>query len=126
MVSLLVLALIFLILAAVMIATGHASTTSGNRPNSLGVLETYQNPYAYLLALPIDGQVLDGQFTNIRFWPYGTPSLYDESILFCGDVSNQFTNKPMVVTYEKQAHHMYQGIPCHELLGAILLKESKE
>ena len=29
------------------------------RPNSLGVTEVYQNPNTYLLALPVDGQILD-------------------------------------------------------------------
>jgi len=112
----------FLVFFAFFYGVANASTTLGNRPNSLGVLEIYQNPYAYLLALPIDGQILDGKFTNVRFWPYGTPTLYDESFLFCGDVADQFINKPMVIIYEKQAHRMYQGISCHELLSAIPLE----
>jgi hypothetical protein len=120
----LILALSFLILVAVMIATGHASTTSGNRRNSLGVTETLQNPNTYLLALPLDGQVLEGKYTNIRFQPYGTPALYDESILFCGNVTDYFQDKTgvVVVVYETQAHTMYRGVPCKTLVATFEIK----
>jgi hypothetical protein len=105
-----------------MLTFGHCDITK-KIPNSLGVSEVYQNPYAYLLAMPIEGQLLDGgKYTNIRFWPYATPALYEETILFCGDVSEHFSREPIVVTYEKRAHQTYQGIACHNLIGAISLK----
>jgi hypothetical protein len=72
--------------------------------------------------MPIDGQVLDRDYTNIRFWPYGTPALYEETILFCGDVSEYFSREPVIIIYEKQAHTMYQGIACHKLVGALSIK----
>jgi len=106
--------ILFLCFVVVMM---RCSTTSGNRPNSLGVNETYQNIYAYLLALPVDGQVLEGKVTSIRFKPFGAPALYDEDLLFCKDVMGMFDGKtgPVVVIYEKQAHSMYHGLACHEL-----------
>ena len=96
-------------------------TTPINRPNSLGVSETYQNPVTYLFGLPKDGQVLDGRFTNIRVQPYATPILFDQSTLFCGDVSSMFDGKvgPVVITYRTQAAGMYQGIGCHELISVF-------
>jgi len=122
--SFLILALAFLALVAVLIATGHASTTAGNRTNSLGVSETYQNPYTYLLAIPIDGQLIEGKYTNIRLWPFGTPALYDFSLLFCGDVTEKFEGKSgvLVLTYETRAHAMYKGVACQELLGVSEVK----
>jgi hypothetical protein len=96
-------------------------STAQPRPNSLGVTETYQNPMTYLLALPIDGKILDGRFTNIRFQPYAAASLFDESILFCGDVSDQFDGKsgPLVMTYRTQASGMFEGVGCHTLVSAF-------
>lgn len=82
--------------------------------NSLGVNEVYINPYSYILALPIDGEVIDGKYTNIRVAPYGTPELFDVSILFCEDVTPIFADKegPVVIVYETRAHAMHKGIPC--------------
>ncbi len=115
----LIMVLSFLVLAAFLIATGRAETT--NLPNSIGAPEVYTNPYRYLLALPIEGQVLEGKYTNVRFAPYATPELYDETVLFCGDVAGEFDGKsgPMVVTYRVQASHMYKGIGCHQLLSVF-------
>ena len=118
--SILAAALTFLILAAVMIATGHASTTRG-RSNTLGAPEVVYNSWAYLLALPIDGQILEGKYTNIRFAPYAAPDLYDESVLFCGDVTYEFSGKagPVVIVYRMQASRMFKGTACHELLSVF-------
>lgn len=112
--------LFLLLVFAVMVALGHCSTTS-DRPNSLGVPQIVLNPYTYILALPIDGQILEGKYTNIRFWPYGTPSLFDQSVLFCGDVTESFKGKagPVVVTYRTQASRVYQGVACHDLLSVF-------
>lgn len=105
---------------AVACVFAHGSTTK-LRPNSLGVEQTYTNPNVYLFAVPIDGQVIEEHFTSIRFQPYGTMELYDESVLFCGDVTAVFSSKsgPMVVTYERVAHHMFRGVACHDIVGAV-------
>lgn len=116
-ISVLILALTFLVIAAVLIGTGHAET-SRPRPNSLGVSEVYQNQFSYIIALPIDGQIIDGKFTNVRLWPVGTPELYDTTLLFCGDVTDKFEGKKgvLALTYETRAHAMHKSIGCHELL----------
>lgn len=108
------------LLFGIMFCVGHTSTT-GNRPNSIGADKIYVNPYSYHLALPIDGQVLEGKYTNIRFWPYGTPDLYDESVLFCGDVESEFNGRKgvLVITFRTQASHLYRGVPCHELINVF-------
>jgi len=63
--------------------------------------------------------------TNIRLQPFGTPQLYDESLLLCGDVSDQFAGKKgvLVLAYERQAHRMYRDVGCHELRGVFEVKE---
>lgn len=119
-------ALVFLSLFAVLIATGHAETFT-NRPNSLGISETYTNPNTYLLAVPMEATALEnGKYFNIRFAPYNTYALYDESILFCGGevVLEKFKDKNgvLVITYETRAHSMYKGIACHELVSVFEVK----
>jgi hypothetical protein len=106
------------------VAAAIASPSQPNRQNSFGVSEIYQNPNTYLLALPIAGQVLDERFTNIRFQPYAAAVLYDESILFCGDVTDKFNGMTgvLVVTYRTQASGKYQGVGCHELLSVFQVK----
>jgi hypothetical protein len=118
-IGVLALSLAFLILAAVMIVTGHASITK-ERPNTLGVAQFYDNPFTYLFALPIEGKYVDGNL-NVRFQPYASADLFDESVLFCGDVSDKFEGKkgPLVITYRIQASHMVQSIGCHELLSVF-------
>ena len=92
-----------------------------NRPNSLGVEETYQNPVTYLVGLPVDGKILDDKYTNIRFKPYAASALYDVTVLFCGDITEQFDGKQgvLVITYYKQASGKYEGIGCHDLVSVF-------
>jgi hypothetical protein len=114
-VSFLILALVFVITAAIMIATGHAEP-SQNRKNSLGVLQTWDNPYTYLLALPIEGKEVEGGFT-VRFWDFGMPAMIDHTVFFCDARADKFDGKKgvLVMVYETQAHHKTAGIGCHDL-----------
>jgi len=100
----------------------HASGTVPNRRNSLGISEVYNNSNTYLLALPIAGQEVEGGY-NIRFWPYNTPSLYDETVFFC-DIGDKFDGKtgPLVIVYETRAHQAHSGIGCHELRAVFQTK----
>jgi hypothetical protein len=102
----------------------HGSTTKPNRPNSLGIPEIYTNDNSYLFAQPIDGQILEyeeDRATNVRFQPYNTPALYDESVLFCGMVADFFQGKtgPLVVTYDRIAHRRFNGVACHDLVSVF-------
>src|SRR5208282_2186956 len=125
--------LLFLLITSVLLAFGKASVRGNARPNSVGVSETYQNPNTYLIALPIDGQILStgqvldrsSQFTNIRFSPLATAALYDETVLFCGDVTPMFKDKQgtVALVYRTQASGKFQGIGCHDLLGVYEIKE---
>jgi hypothetical protein len=103
------------------LATARAfAVPTNNRPNSIGVEQFYMNPNTYLFASIIAGQVLDGA-TTIRFQPYETMSLYEESVLFCGDVRENFKDRsgPIVVTYRRVSHRLYHGIACHEIVSVF-------
>jgi len=121
--SIILLLLGFLLFAAFLSVLSHGMPTKA-RPNTLGVSDFYNNPYTYLLAKPIDGQVFSGGYTNIRFAPYAAADFYDLSILFCGDVSDQFDGKSgvLVIVYKIQGTHKYRGIGCHELVGVFEVK----
>jgi hypothetical protein len=101
-------------------------TKAAPRPNSLGIEESYTNPNTYLLAVPLEAVALeDGKYVTIRFAPYNTYALYDESILFCDvDSVRKFEGKSgvVVVTYETRAHTMYRGLGCHELISVFEVK----
>ncbi len=118
------IAALLLLLFGPLVLLARGSTQLKNRPNSLGVNEVYQNSNVYLFAQPIDGQILEYEedhATNVRFQPYNTPALYDESVLFCGMVADFFQGKrgPLVVTYDKIAHRRFNGVACHELISVF-------
>jgi hypothetical protein len=105
----------------------HCSTVS--KKNSLGAVVEYVNPNAYLYGNIVDGSILGDTdlYTNVRFQPFHTFLLYTETVLFCGDRSKQFDGMtgPIVVTYKKQAHTLYQGVACHEFVSVehVVAKE---
>jgi len=111
------LAITFLVLTAVSLM-GHCSTTGLPKEGSESIQE-YIPHIAYLVASPIEGQVFGDGYTNIRFRPYKAPMLFDESILFCGDVSDKFKGKfgLLAITYDSVGHQKYRGIACHDLLS---------
>lgn len=102
----------------------HCST-SKPRPNSLGVVQEYTNPNTYLFAEPVEVTVMrdekDRSYTNVRFMPYNTAAYFDETVLFCGVVSD-WKPVPVVVTYRTQASRMYRGIACHDFISTFEVK----
>lgn len=120
--------LLFLVMLAGQLS--HCSATK-NRPNSLGVTEIYTNPNVYLFASIAEGSLLgkaDDRYTNIRFQPYNTMSLYNETVLFCGNQAEQFNGKTgaLLVTYERRAHRLFQGVACHNLESVFVVPAPKE
>jgi hypothetical protein len=119
--------ILFAVTVVLILASSMAHcTTSAPRPNSLGLDQVYTNPNTYLLAVPLEAVALeDGKYVTIRFAPYNTYALYDESILFCGvDSVRKFEGKSgvVVVIYETRAHTMYRGLGCHELVNVFEVK----
>jgi hypothetical protein len=98
-------------------------TTIAPGANALGVVVYHENPNQYLMASLIDGQVMEDasgrKATSARFQPSFTYQLFDESVLFCGDVSGQINGKraPLVITYKRRASRKFQGVGCHDLIS---------
>lgn len=120
--------LLFLVMAATQLS--HCAIAK-NRPNSLGVNEVYTNPNVYLFASVADGVLLRAEnehFTNIRFQPYNTMSLYTETVLFCGNQAEQFRGKTgaLLITYQRRSHRLFQGIACHDLESVFEVPAPKE
>lgn len=103
------------------IALAHGAVPGKKHQNSLGADIPYSNPYVYLMGSIADGAILQDEqgreFTNVRFHPYRTFALYDESVLFCGNVAAMFKGKDgaIVVTYRRTASRSLQGVGCHNL-----------
>lgn len=124
---------IIVLIAAILFAIGfctmfaHGSTTKP-RPNNLGIERVYTNTNTYLFAAPIDGAHIEGRVTAIRFQPYNTMALYDETVLFCGDVSNFFIGKsgPMVVTYDRIGHRLFRGVACHDIVSVFEVHDDQK
>jgi hypothetical protein len=112
-----ILILIALILA--LVTMGHGMTSK--HQDSIGVVMQQENPMTYI-AGSVTNMAYAGRPENygivIRVQPIGAYTLYTEDITFCPDgVKEKFEGKhnPMVLTYERQAHHTIEGIGCHDL-----------
>lgn len=123
------IAIMLLLLAGPTCLIAHGST-SKPRPNSLGVDQIYSNPNVYLFAVPMELVVIRGPksdlYTVVRFAPYNTMALYDENVMFCGDVSRTFRRVPSAITYNRRAHRMYDGLACHELEPVFEIKVDEQ
>lgn len=125
------LALFFLAFVAFAISFGRAATTGKNRANSLGVTEVYTNPNVYMFGVLTDGTIIGGDhddiYTNVRFQPYATMGLYDESILLCGNEAESFKGKhgPLLMTYHRIASRAFKGIACHDLVSVFEVPSPK-
>lgn len=121
--------LIVLAMALMGTQLAHGATSAPKRgDNSLGVVISGDNPFVYNMGIMAHGTIITDEkgrdYTSIDFAPYGAPMLFPEGILLCGNQAKPLMEHPMkvvVLTYERQAHTMYQGIGCHELVGVNLI-----
>ena len=97
----------------------HCSTQL--RPNSLGIPQVYDSPWAYMVGSPANVTMFSsgGRFyTNVEFKAFGASMLNTVPILLCGNQKALFKDGRLrAVTYRIGATRNYQGIGCHELLG---------
>jgi len=114
------LALIILL----MTLPAHCATSAPRHDNGLGVVIDGINPLMYNMGVVAHGEILEDakerEYTSIDFLPYGGPMLYPEGLLLCGNQAKPLTQWPLkvvVLTYERQAHTMFKGIGCHELVS---------
>ena len=115
-------------------ATGHCTTT-GKQPNSIGVIVSDVNPNDSLIGIVMSGEIhedSDGRLgTNIRVHPKYTYSLFDESLMFCGNEADRLTKDDHMIagwhtlTFRRQASRLIDGIPCHALIGVDEAKDQQ-
>lgn len=127
------LAILFMCLCGLFIATGHATTTtSAKKSNVFGAQTLVVDPNVTLVASLLSGEVhedTDGrQGFNLRLHPKYTYGLFDESIMFCGDIRPMMENKFtrfQAYTYRRAASRLIDGIACHALVGVDDVKDEK-
>ena len=108
----------FVITGALLLVNAAHCSTGDKHPNSLGTLSYNDNPLMYEAVQTIaEVTEVDGNM-NLRVKPVGTYMLYDDIVLLCGMPIDKFSGvtEPFLMTYERRAHHMVQGVACHELL----------
>jgi hypothetical protein len=121
-----VIGVVFLIMAVTNL--GHCAVSA--RPNSLGVFQTYENPYTYMVGAPVHVELFEAKghfYTNVEFKALGASMLNTVPILFCDDEQSAFADGQLrAVTYRIRATRSYQGIGCHEILpiqGGVIVIE---
>lgn len=126
------LAILFLCLCGLFIATGHAATTSSKKSNAFGAQTITVDPNVTLVASLLGGEVHrdgDGRLGyNLRLHPKYTFGLFDESVMFCGDVRGMLENKSttfLAYTYRKAASRLIDSVPCHQLIGIDEVKDER-
>lgn len=116
---------ILFLLLLVFLLPAHCATSAPKRgDNGLGVILPQDNPFMYNMGIVAHGTVIRDdkgrEYTAIDFAPVGGRMLFPEGILLCGNQGRELMEhqmKVVVLTYERQAHTMVQGIGCHELVG---------
>lgn len=99
----------------------HCAVKGPTHSDQFGTLSYVRNPNVYLFASIVEARVdvkdHHRYATVVRFNPAHTFMLFSETIVFCGDETAKFTGAtgPLVVTYERTAHYLFQGQPCHQL-----------
>lgn len=118
-----VLFFILLLLGTCAMPLAHGSVARP-RPNSLGLSQSYQNPYVYMFGT-IDHADILSNVTVVYFKPFGASLLDTESVLFCGDLSQELTGGDnttfYVFTYRLQTRRLYHGVGCHEVYRVLQL-----
>jgi hypothetical protein len=112
--------LVGMIASALLFFTLFAHGTERPRPNTLGVSQFYENPYIYMFGAATDVNIFDkdGQkYTNVTFQPFGASMLYTENIMFVG-IPIEHTGV-YIVTYERAAGRVFEGVPAHYALKAF-------
>lgn len=126
---LLLIAVSYLIVFTALFSEAHCTTQP--RPNSLGVLETYDSPWTYMVGSPVTGSVFrdgDNVYTNVEFKPLGASMLNTVPILFCGNEQKTFNDVRLrAVTYRIRSTRTFRGIGCHDILptdqGVMVVEE---
>ena len=127
--SLVILSILLGLLLALCVVDAQASV-SHKHQNGLGVVISDDNPYIYLMGLPVDSKVFEDNhriYTNIAVRPYGTDMLHTEQLLLCGNETVSFDGMTgvLVITYRREASYSAGGVGCHDLLKVFQVELPK-
>lgn len=118
-----ILIFILLMMMTCVMPLAHSSTTQP-RPNSLGLSQSYENPYVYMVGTVTHVDAFSN-VTNVTFQPFGASVLDTETILFCGDLINEFDGRMYIVAYRQRARRAYRGVACHEIYKVISIESAQ-
>jgi hypothetical protein len=109
-----------LLFVAVVVQFSHGSVTPLQPSRPSPIFDS--NPQSIVIRGSIIKASIVGdtdEYTEVWFQPYHTALLYKKAVLFCSYLRevNALTN-PVIFRYEAIAHHMYQGVGCHDLRKA--------
>jgi len=103
-------------------ASGRCLDTDQEKP--LGDIVEHINNNVYIFGSLVGGTIMkdpvSGKWaTGIRLQPVGTPLVYEESVLLCGDRVDDFAGMKgvIIVTYRRTAHERFQEVACHDLVN---------
>ena len=100
----------------------------------------YSNPHQYIYGSVSDAFLIktptNAVWTVVEFRPFGTPLLYHETLVLCGDkltdiVGTQATSDSMLLMFSRSVHEVEfikrptEVIACHSLDGVKGFKDSK-
>ena len=115
--------LIFFMMGSCLVPLARSSTTNP-RPNSLGLSQSYRNPYVYMVGTVVHVDAFSTA-TNVTFQPFGASVLDTETILFCGNFVNEFDGGLYLVAYRQRATRLYHSVACHDIYQIIQLENAK-
>jgi hypothetical protein len=124
-----ILALVLGMFLAFFVAFAHGTTTTPSpRPNSLGLSQSYTNPYDYMFGT-IEHVDAFTQATNVVFKPFGASLLNTQTILFCGDLTKDLeggdSNTLYLFAYRHLPTRMYSRVACHDVYRVLELGSQK-
>ena len=132
LIGFIVLLIIFFVCMTIL---GHATTTKP-RENSLGVVISDVDPNTAIVGSILEGTIntdKDGRMgISVRIHPKASYTLFDESLMFCGDESDRLSdengnilNGNYAFTYHRAASRLILGVPCHALVSVDKIVETK-
>ena len=128
--------LLWLVTMVVLFLCAYCGATTTAHRNSLGVVISDVDPNTAIVGSILEGTIntdKDGRMgISVRIHPKASYTLFDESLMFCGDESDRLSdengnilNGNYAFTYHRAASRLILGVPCHALVSVDKIVETK-